>query len=160
MKEQQQFLWINPFRREHPAAVLSQLWQQTPLLRGVRPRHTRELVSRTHLRRYRPGEPLFREGEAGIAAALVVSGQLKVCMAEQPIASLEAGDFFGETALLDDTPRSASVVAETDAVVSLLVRYQLEEFIQYRPRVGARIMTNLARLLAARLRLGNQRAAT
>lgn len=160
MKAQQQFLWINPFRGEHPRAVLSQLWQQTPLLRGVRPRHARELVSRTHLRHYQPGEALFREGEVGVAAALVVSGKLRVCTDDQHIVDLETGDFFGETALLEDTPRSASVVAETDAMVSLLVRYQLEEFIQYRPRVGARIMTNLAGLLAARLRLGNNRAET
>lgn len=151
----QQYLWINPFRREHPGAVLSQLWQSTPLLRGVRPHHARELVNRTHLRHYRPGEPLFQEGETGVAAALVVSGTLSVRTGSQRLAELDAGDFFGETALLDDTPRSATVVAETEATVSLLVRYQLEEFVQYRPRVGARIMTNLARLLAARLRMGN-----
>ncbi len=63
---------------------------------------------------------------------------------------------MGETALLEDTPRSATVIADTPVTVSLLVRYQLEEFVQFRPRVGARIMTNLARLLAARLHLGNQ----
>ena len=156
MKPQNHYLWVNPFRRENPHAVVHKLWRDTPLLRDVRPRDSRELVSRTHLRHYESGEALFREGETGVAAALVVRGELSVRSDDQTLARLEAGDFVGETALLDDTPRSATVVADTPVTVSLLVRYQLEEFVQFRPRVGARIMTNLARLLAARLRLGNQ----
>jgi CRP/FNR family cyclic AMP-dependent transcriptional regulator len=147
------YLWINPFRREHASAVLCQLWQQTPLLTGLKPRDARELVARTHLRRYRPGEAMFREGETGVAAALVVSGTLRVQSGSGTIIHLEPGDFFGESALLEDTPRSATVVADSDVTVSLLVRYQLEEFVQFRPRVGTRVMTNLARLLAARLRM-------
>lgn len=156
MKPLHRYLWINPLRRDNPQAVIAHLWRNTPLLRGVKPRDARELVSRTHERHYRPGEALFQEGETGVAAALVVSGRLIVRAEGETLVTLETGDFFGETALLDDTPRSATVVADTEATVSLLVRYQLEEFVQFRPRVGARVMTNLARLLAARLRLINR----
>lgn len=150
------YLWVNPFRGEYPQAVVHKLWRDTALLRGLSPADSRELVTHTHLRHYQPGEALFREGETGVAAALVVSGQLSVESGGQTLVRLDTGDFVGETALLEDTPRSATVIAETPVTVSLLVRYQLEEFVQFRPRVGARIMTNLARLLAARLRLGNQ----
>ncbi|MEE4249799.1 MAG: hypothetical protein V2I38_04360, partial [Alcanivoracaceae bacterium] len=58
--------------------------------------------------------------------------------------------------LLQDAPRSASAIAVTEATVSFLVRFQLEEFVRHRPGAGLEIMTNLARLLVARLHRGNR----
>ena len=90
-----------------------------------------------------------------VAAAVIVSGHIIVRSHDQDIARLEPGDFFGEAALLEDTPRSASAIADGVTQVSLLMRYQFEEFVRHRPQAGLEIMTNLAHLLLARLHRGN-----
>ena len=144
-------LWRNPFRRDSVEARVLRAWSESPLLQGVRAGVARKLVALTHVRHYRAGEFLFREGEAGVAGALIIHGQVQIQSGGRDLVTLSDGDFFGEVALLEDAPRTASAVAATDVQVSFLVRYQLEEFVRHRPRAGLDIMNNLARLLAGRL---------
>lgn len=157
MTAPQRHLWLNPFRKKSLDERVVQAWQETPLLRGVSARICEKLVACTHVRQYNSGEHLFREGDTAVAAALIVEGSIIIRANGEDIARLEAGDFFGEAALLADSPRSASAVAEGPTSVSLLVRYQFEEFVRHRPQEGLDIMTNLARLLLGRLQLGNTR---
>ena len=156
MSAPQRHLWQNPFRRNDPQAATRDAWRQTPLLKDISAAVCNKLVERTHLRRYQPGEYLFREGEAGVSAAVIISGSIAIESGSHRIAELGPGDFFGESALLQDAPRSASAIAISEATVSFLVRFQLEEFVRHRPGAGLEIMTNLARLLVARLHRGNR----
>lgn len=144
-------LWRNPFERESIDSRVLRAWSASPLLHGIRASVAKKLVSLTHVRHFRSGEYLFREGEAGVAGALIISGRVTIQSGEKQLVTLSDGDFFGEVALLEDAPRTASAIAESDVQVSFLVRYQLEEFVRHRPRAGLEIMNNLARLLAARL---------
>lgn len=156
MSSSQRHLWLNPFRRENPESATRNAWRNTPLLKDIPASVCHKLVERTHLRHYQPGEYLFREGEAGVSAAVIISGTIAIESEGHRIAELGPGDFFGEAALLQDAPRSASAIAEKEAAVSFLVRFQLEEFVRHRPGAGLEIMTNLARLLVARLHRGNR----
>jgi hypothetical protein len=61
------------------------------------------------------GETIVREGETGDRFYVVASGELEVTVAGAPTGRLEAGDAFGEIALLRDVPRTASVTTRTDA---------------------------------------------
>lgn len=149
-------LWLNPFKRDTGEAQVLNTWRATPLLRDVPAGVCEKLVALTHVRQYKPGEYVFREGESAVAAALIISGNVVIRSNDQEIARLDSGDFFGEAALLEDTPRSASAVADGVTRVSLLMRYQFEEFIRHRPQAGLEIMNNLAHLLLARLHRGNQ----
>ncbi len=156
MSSSQRHLWLNPFRRKDPEAVTRDAWRNTPLLKDIPAPVCQKLVERTHLRHYQAGEYLFREGEAGVSAAVIISGKIAIESEGHRIAELGPGDFFGEAALLQDAPRSANAIAEQEATVSFLVRFQLEEFVRHRPGAGLEIMTNLARLLVARLHRGNR----
>lgn len=156
MSHSQRHLWENPFRRKDTATETREAWRKTPLLHDIPASVCNKLVERTHLRHYQPGEYLFREGEAGVSAAVIIAGKIAIQSDDKRIAELQPGDFFGEAALLQDAPRSASAIAMTEATVSFLVRFQLEEFVRHRPGAGLEIMTNLARLLVARLHRGNR----
>ena len=160
MSSSQRHLWLNPFRRKDPEAATREAWRNTPLLKDIPASVCHKLVERTHLRHYQPGEYLFREGEAGVSAAVIISGKIAIESGDHHIAELGPGDFFGEAALLQDAPRSASAIAMEEATVSFLVRFQLEEFVRHRPGAGLEIMTNLARLLVARLHRGNRSEAS
>ena len=67
-----------------------------------------------------PGDAIVREGEVGQAVYLVSEGTLDVVSAGRTVAALRHGDHFGEIALLQASPRTASVVAETPATVFML----------------------------------------
>lgn len=155
MSSRQRHLWTNPFRQDTLEARVLGTWRNTPLLHGIPSAVAQKLVALTHLRQYQPGEAVFREGDNAVAAAVIVSGHIIVRSHDQDIARLEPGDFFGEAALLEDTPRSASAIADGVTQVSLLMRYQFEEFVRHRPQAGLEIMTNLAHLLLARLHRSN-----
>ena len=65
---------------------------------------------------------------------------------------LKPGEFFGEMALLESLPRSATATAVENTRLHLLYRTKLEALLRSEPRIGVGIMRHLARLLSTRLR--------
>lgn len=73
------------------------------------------------------GETLFREGDEGDQMYLIKSGKIRIVKEmskgeEKTLAVLEAGAFFGEMAVLDKRPRSASAISETDTELIIVNR--------------------------------------
>ena len=65
-------------------------------------------------RHFAKGETVIMEGSGGAAFFLIDSGQATVSCKGVQLATLGPGDYFGETALIDGGPRSATVIAATD----------------------------------------------
>jgi CRP-like cAMP-binding protein len=91
---------------------------------------------------------------------VVRSGRVHIVLqhkADNPIllAELEAGDFFGEMALLGDTSRSATAVADGSVELIGFFHPDLLEIINLHPHTGAKISFGLAKTLADRLRFTN-----
>ena len=76
-----------------------------------------------------PGEAVVRQGEEGDAFYAIRSGRVDVLRDGEPIATLGPGDHFGETALLDDAPRNATVTAHTPLRAFRLSREGFESLI-------------------------------
>jgi len=115
------------------------------------------LLQSFHVKVYEEGESLFREEDIGRALFVVETGKIELTQTgkggkAQRIALLEPGSFFGEMALLEQMPRSASATAIEKSRVLLLYRSKLDSILYYHPRIGVSIMTHLAKLLSARLR--------
>ena len=98
---------------------------QSPLLRGLSDDDLHHVAALAHQRTYRRGEVVFHQGDAGDALHIVQKGRLKVFVygeagSESVLSIVSAGECFGELALLDGEPRSATVQtlepAETIAV--------------------------------------------
>lgn len=66
---------------------------------------------------YKTGEAIFRAGDSGDELYIVKSGKVAVQLGNRTLAVLGEGEVFGEMALIDAGPRSATVVAETDCEV-------------------------------------------
>jgi CRP/FNR family cyclic AMP-dependent transcriptional regulator len=127
------------------------------LFQDLRDRELGLLAQALHSRTYHAGETLFLEGDIGRALFILESGRIDLTR-EAPggerrtIFQVSPGEFFGEMALLEQLPRTASAVASERSHVYLLYRSKLDQLLGGQPRVGVAIMTQLAQLLSARLR--------
>ncbi len=84
-----------------------------------------DLAGRMHEVRASAGEVIFRESEPGDAAYFVVEGSLRIEKDGIRIVEMSTGDCVGEFALIDEGPRSATAIAETDV---LLLQWRHAEF--------------------------------
>lgn len=91
------------------------------------------------------GQTIFAEGDRGDGAYLVIEGKVKVVALsanseEILLGNLEEGEIFGEMALIDAKPRSASVVALTPCKMAFISKKAFAEFTQVRSELGLRLM--------------------
>jgi CRP-like cAMP-binding protein len=93
------------------------------------------------------GDPVFAEGEPGDALYLLVEGAVKVHRGGEQLAQLGAREVFGEMAVLDSQPRSASVTVLKDAVLLKIGRDDFRDILQERPEIGMGIIQVLSRRL-------------
>ena len=132
-----------------------------PLLAGLRPAQARIVVLMGELRHFPPGAPIVRAGEAGTEMYVILSGTTDVYVRHgfqrRQVAQFRRGDVFGEMALVRNEERSADVEAR-DEVEALAVDQRFLQRIQRRyPRIAARVLLNLTRILSDRLQRMNER---
>jgi CRP-like cAMP-binding protein len=120
--------------------------------------------SRLRERSLRKGQVLFREGDPGDEMFVVFRGTMLVSKAitakvEQVVARVEPGDFFGEMSLLDGSPRSAAVQAETEAVLLVLGREGLQALTDSAPHAAAAFFFAMVQVFIERLRRSTMQVA-
>ncbi len=113
-----------------------------------------ELAQVVRRRAYHRGEIIFHKGDPGNGLYLITLGQVKVVLPsetgeEAVLAVLEASEFFGELALFDGLPRSATVEAVTDAEMLVLHRDDFLGFVSRNPEVAIALFGVLSRRLRA-----------
>lgn len=110
------------------------------------------LAERTTTRRYRRGQLIFHEGEPAHSLYLVAEGAVKVFLTSSEgdtviLVTLAPGDAFGELALVDGNPRSASAEALQDTVVLELGRDAFLSTLAEEPRVAEAVIATLGSIL-------------
>ncbi len=107
---------------------------------------------------FKAGAFVLKEGESGSEMFIIESGSVEILRgsgaAEARLGLLEPGDFFGEMALLDDQPRSASARAVTDCRLLAIDATTFDQMLRQYPEIAVRML----RSLAARLRAETARA--
>ena len=105
----------------------------------------------TFAREVPAGTVLFREGDEGGEMYVVQSGEVKISRRlgqhEQVLALVEAGEFFGEMAIVTGRPRSATAVAVTDARLLVIDSRTFEDVLRAKSEVAARMIQSLAHRL-------------
>ena len=107
-------------------------------------------------RDFKAGSVLFEEGQAGDFMYVVASGEVeirrKVGESDRVLAVLPPGDFFGEMAILNSRPRSATAVVRVDSRLVVIEGKTFEAMLRARPEIALRII----KALALRLEGANQ----
>ncbi|MFY9968075.1 MAG: cyclic nucleotide-binding domain-containing protein [Roseiarcus sp.] len=103
-------------------------------------------------RDYKAGETIFREGDSGTEFYVVQQGRVRILSGNRVLETLGGNEIFGEMALIDSGPRSATVVAETDVTVAPITEKQYLFLVRHTPYFALKVM----RVLANRLRHQNK----
>jgi CRP-like cAMP-binding protein len=98
-------------------------------------------------REFRAGEVIFREGDPAQELYVVKSGTAEIIHGNRVLETLHAGGIFGEMALIDIAPRSATVVAKTDVSVVPVGEKQFLFMVSHTPHFALNVMRVLARRL-------------
>src|SRR5687767_12461195 len=131
-----------------------QLLGQMVLFTELPPSRLAELAQMVRRRTYRRGETIFHKADPGDSLYLITDGQVKIVLPsdtgeEMTLGVLQTGDMFGELALFDGLPRSATMVAVENTEVLLLYRDDFLGFIGRNPEVATALLGVLSRRLRA-----------
>jgi CRP-like cAMP-binding protein len=130
---------------------------QVPLFSSLTTRELRKLEPLFHDRRYSPGEVVFEQGEEGLGMYVIVTGKVNITSQSKGkqakvLAELGVGHFFGELALLDGAPRTATATATEPCRLVGFYRTEFLDILETHGRMGTKISLQLARMTGARLR--------
>ncbi len=98
---------------------------------------------------YKAGQPIFLEGEHGKLMYAVREGEVNIIYNDHIIETVGANSFFGEMALVDEAPRSASAVAKTDCLVVPVDHDRFVFLVHETPTFALQVMHTMAERLRA-----------
>ncbi len=135
-----------------------------PALRDYPSSELKLLASAAPARSYAKGDVLCREGTVGQSCFLLATGAVNVTKhtedGDKVLATLRAGQIVGQLALVDRSPRSASVIAEEAVVALELTRDVFEKLLRSSSPVALRFQEQIAIAGVRQLRMANQRLTT
>ena len=123
---------------------------EVPLFQNLSRRHLKHVASLARTRRFPSGSSIVRTGDSGSTFFVLLDGTARVVTPKGRSRRLKTGDFFGEMALFDDSPRSADVVAEDEVLTMTINCSAFRKLVRREPAMALGLLQTLAvRLRAA-----------
>lgn len=110
------------------------------------------------------GAVIFKEGDHGDRCFVITNGEVRISkfipnIGEEALAVLKPGDYFGEMALIDNFPRSAHAIANTDVALLAITKTDLDKILITDRELGYKLLWAFTKTLSKRLRETNQKMA-
>ena len=126
-----------------------ELLARVPLFEELAPEEIAQIAEATHMRTFAEGEHLFEIGEPGRSRYVRTAGTVQV-LHPNPAASFQLarvgpGEFIGEMALLDDSPRSATALAICEVEALVLDKADFHKLVRTHPDVGLHLLSVMSR---------------
>jgi CRP-like cAMP-binding protein len=137
------------------AAKINELIERVELFHGLSQDDVVKIFSKGMTMRVAKGEAIFYKGTIGNQMYVVLAGSIGVHDNKKVIATLRTGDMFGEMALVNKEPRSATVLALEDSRLFVLSESTFEKLLT--KRVAVQMLLNIVRTLSRRLKDSNTR---
>lgn len=163
------FLWENFFRRSDQDQEVLEALRQTFVFSALSARELHFVKETVHVRNFKAGENIFRQGEVGVGMYVLLKGTLDIFVDRfvsdeaapvrtQMVTRLHAGDFLGELSLVEhNSRRTATATAAEDSVLIGFFKPDLFEILERQPATGVKILLRLSEVLGRRLRETTQK---
>lgn len=148
------------FEKPSQEDVLKEL-QTSVLFKDCTKKELKAISKVCTLREFKKGQHVFFEKDPGSALYVIIKGKVEIKQHTKAkfrtLAILGRGMFFGEVALFDQAPRSATALALEDLYLLCIFRHDLNKLVARYPELGNKLLYTLACVLAQRLRVTNER---
>ena len=125
------------------------LLKNTPIFANTSEKSLESLIKSAIIKTVVQGDKLVSEGQGGAGFYLILNGKAHVVKEGTTLAELSAGNFFGELSVIDGQPRTADVVAATEAKCLIISQWAMKSVIANHPEVALSMLTELVRRLRA-----------
>jgi CRP-like cAMP-binding protein len=125
------------------------LLKRVPLFAGCSKKELRELALLADEIDLRDGRTLVREGQPGREFFVLVEGGVRVTRRGRKLADLGPGDWFGEIALLTNTPRTATVTATSPIRVLVVTDRSFRQLVERIPSIALKVLASVGERLSS-----------
>ena len=155
-------IYQNYFKKGNNVNPIIKVLENVPIFEHLTEKELSEVLRLTHERTYKKDEHVFKKLAPAEGMYVILDGGVLITDSDSEtiFATLESGDFFGELALLDEEPRSASAISTMPSRLIGFFRTDLLTLMKRSPELGNKILLNLSRVLGERLRRTNQELAS
>ena len=136
--------------------------KKVPLFEGLTQAQLQKIASIASERRYDGSASIFKEGDVGQEMYVIASGKVRISKmipgaGEEALAILEPGHYFGEMAVIEDTPRSADAIAHIPCTLWVIDREKLDQLMFTDKDLAYVLLWTFVRTLSERLRETNEK---
>jgi len=157
------YMWDNLFRKSDQDQEVQEALRQTYVFQPLSKKELRFVQGMCHVRTFKSGEAIFRQGEIGVGLYILLRGTLEIYVDQfvddevppknQLVTRLKSGDFLGELSLVENNSRrSATAIAAEESVLIGFFRPDLFEILERQPATGVKILLRLSEVLGRRLK--------
>ena len=128
---------------------------RVPMFHGCSNRELQSVAKAVKEIKHPSGTVIAREGEPGIGLFVIADGTADVTIGGKKKSTLGKGDFFGEIALLDGGPRTATVTATSDVKLYGLTEWTFRGLMQQDPKIAIKVLVGMAGRLRSATKAAN-----
>jgi CRP/FNR family cyclic AMP-dependent transcriptional regulator len=128
-------------------AAPKELLKRVPLFASLDDKHLDTLSRNFTDRTFRAGQEMTHEGSGGVGFFVIEDGEAVVSVRGEEVRTLSSGDYFGEVALIDEGPRSATITATTDVKCYGLTPWQFRPLVEENASIAWPLLQSMAKRL-------------
>ena len=120
------------------------LLKKVPLFAGLDDKELQQIATSMRERRFKSGDTVTQEGAGGVGFFVVQEGEAEVKVGGESKGSVGPGEYFGEIALINESPRTATLTARTDMVCYGMTPWDFRPLVETNSTIAWKLLTAMA----------------
>lgn len=126
------------------AAVSADTLKKVPLFAELDNKELEQIASSMRERRFKAGNTVTQEGAGGVGFFIVAEGEAEVDVGGEARGVVGPGDYFGEIALINESPRTATLTARTDMVCYGMTPWEFRPLVESNSTIAWKLLSAMA----------------